>query len=126
MEGNKMTEFIENEIDPDHPWAEASTVARPTPVPTQMKWEMVTMRDNDTGEEKPVCMLVIITPSGVQTYFLDPAFFNEFIRAGAVVLQEIGEHLARSEQGKIIIANKGMEQAVINEQKIHEGFRNGN
>lgn len=112
-------------IDLDHPWIEAAQVMQPVPVPTQMKFEMVTIQNPEDGSEQPCAMLTIITQTGVQNFFLDHVFFNSFLMAGAQTLAEIGEYLQNQQQGKLIVADKGMERAVIQEQKIHERIREG-
>lgn len=113
----------EFEVDVNHPWVHASTVMRPQPVPTSVSMDACEWREAENEEPKKAALLTVIDATGVKNVFLPPAVLQGLMQQGGAIIQQwMMEEMAKP---KITVADKNIERAVIEEQKIHKAARDG-
>lgn len=110
-----MTELNEEdvelpEIDPDHPWVEASRFMTPFPMDVIVKFDSVTLKMGQNVQ--PAAIMTAATPMGVITCFLTPQQLNDLLRQGAGVLREF----APKQSGLVVADQQDMKQAVLVDQ----------
>lgn len=78
------------DVNPNHPWVEASTVMDPKPLPVNVSMAPAEMRvpDENGGEPKVMraAVLTVVTPAGVNTAFLDPTVLEHLMMQGAQIM----------------------------------------
>lgn len=113
------------EIDPDHPWVEASQIMGPQPIPTVTKLDAVTMtipQQEGPPKEVQAAILSVVTPAGVTTVILDPGGLNQLGMQAAVILQG----WATAPPQGLVVADGNMEKEARNLFDLAEKMRNGN
>lgn len=91
------------EVDPNHPWLQASLQGGPSPVPTGVQMYPVELT-NPNGSKIPAALLTVVTPTGVQTVFMNLNDVQVLLIQGATILQEAKQ----AQDNKLVIAKPNM------------------
>jgi hypothetical protein len=83
------------EIDPDHPWVEASAFMTPRPTEVMMRCEPYTI-EFENGKELDVAHVSALTPVGVFDLFLSPPALIQLLEQGGATLQQLAEKAKKS------------------------------
>lgn len=96
----------EQQIDPEHPWAEASMHGSPSPVPVNINLEPVEIQQD--SKTMTAIMMTLIDPTGVKTVFLSPSVLHQLVLNGANIL----DALQKRQSSGLVVADQNIEREV--------------
>lgn len=82
-----MTDINEEEtfeIDPEHPWVEASVYFNPQPVPSSVQMNAVTIMQE--GKPVPAVMMSVVDITGIKNVFMPFGGLQQLMQQGADLL----------------------------------------